>query len=217
MNMTVESKDEKKDQSSSVNAGWKINQNGINKMSKMINVEKRTECKNMNYNEFEKFLHEMMNECFYKRKNLTKNNNRINRNLIVRYKTVAKLATKGKIQRKIAHKYRDMILEESMKTTSKMRTDKIKKVLMSLTEEQKFSVNGFWKLKKSSQYNKQMCSSIETENGTEIYGKEMVLNEYKKEFEERLRPREIGKKLQRYQELTNELSKMYTDIAEKEI
>ena len=108
------------------------------------------------------------------------------------------------------------MLEESMKTTSKMRIEKIKKVLMSLTKEQKFSVNGFWKLKKSSQYNKQMCSSIETENGTEIYGKEMILNEYKKEFEERLRPREMGEKLQRYQKMTNELSKMYTDIAEKE-
>ena len=112
---------------------------------------------------------------------------------MVYVKEIAKFATKGKIERKVANQYREIVRNENVKVVSKRKAIKVKKILSTLTDEDKFSTLGWWKMCNSMFRNIFICSSIINEKGMEVYGSQMIKNAYKREFEHRLRTREIDK------------------------
>ena len=64
--------------------------------------------------------------------------------------------------------------------------------MSTLTEDEKFSPNGFWKLKKAADRNvsPEMVYTIMKENGAEVSGEKAINDAYKEEFKHRLRTRE---------------------------
>ena len=56
-----------------------------------------------------------------------------------------------------------------------------------------------------------MGTSVIAENGNEVFGEEMIRDTYKKEFQHRLREREIHPKLQNYEERSKVLCHMYVE------
>ena len=54
-----------------------------------------------------------------------------------------------------------------------------------------------------------------TETGNEVFGDELIRNEYVKEFKHRLRQREICPELKNYQERTKLLCKLYVEESKK--
>jgi hypothetical protein len=101
------------------------------------------------------------------------------------------------------------------KKTHKIRADRIKTVIETLSPEDCFSPRGFWKLKKSLNTKTSDASSIIDSTGVEVFSDEAIINAYMQEFKTRLSPREISADLQNFQDLTNtfvsKLIKFYSE------
>ena len=82
-----------------------------------------------------------------------------------------------------------------------------------MTEEERFSAEGFWKLKKANNAPEQMWSAIIKESGVEVYGEMDVKNAYRKEFMNRLQMTKMDPRLTKYQERTESLYKLYIATA----
>ena len=72
------------------------------------------------------------------------------------------------------------------------RTNRLKHTMSVLTEDEKFSPNGFWKIKKAADRNvsPELAYTVMKENGVEVSGKNAINEAYKEEFKHRLRTRE---------------------------
>ena len=82
------------------------------------------------------------------------------------------------------------LIEREVETVDKLRAEKLKQTIDTLTDKEKFSPNGFWKLKKSvTKKNSSPKLNSILKDGVEISGKELIKEEIRKEFEHRLRNR----------------------------
>ena len=102
------------------------------------------------------------------------------------------VAKKGKVQRKIVKKYLERVVELETRQDAVYRTNRLKRTMSTLTENEKFSPNGFWKMKRAADRNvsPELVYSVMKENGVEVSGEKAINDAYKEEFKHRLRTRE---------------------------
>ena len=85
------------------------------------------------------------------------------------------------------------LVEREVEKLDLQRVEKLKKNMDTLTEKEKFSPNGFWKLKKAvAKKNSSPKLSSIMKDGVEITGKELIKEEIRKEFRHRLRNRQFA-------------------------
>ena len=106
----------------------------------------------------------------------------------------------------MAKDYMHRLIEREVEAVDKLRTEKMKRTIDTLTEKEKFSPNGFWKLKKSIAKNQSSpkLNSI-LKNGVEITGKELIKEEICKEFKHRLRNRKPAEEWEDYVQTSNDM------------
>ena len=118
---------------------------------------------------------------------------------------LASVAKKGKIQRKIVKKYMERVIELETRQEAVRKTNQLKQTMANLTEEERFSPNGYWKLKKAADKNltTETTYTILKDNGVEVTGEKSINEAYKEEFQHRLRTR---KPHDGWKEYVNELN-----------
>ena len=128
--------------------------------------------------EFEKLLH----VCFTKKtvKGTDKVMNISRRGKDIRA-ILSKSARKGKIQRQLAKRYMKFLIEIECKQAAAARARRLKKTMEDLTENEKFSPAGFWKMKKAADRkckNNEESTCIQKENGVKVEGEKAVIEAY---------------------------------------
>ena len=166
------------------------------------------------YDKFELVLNKLMSKCFIKSKiNKQKESSpRIDKPIV---KTIMQFGKKGKRERKISRLYEERCIKENAKEVADKRLERIKKVILTMTEE-RFSAQGFWKLKKANNAPEQMWSAIIKESVVEVYGEMDVKDAYREEFMNRLQMTKMDPRLTKYQERTESLYKLYIATADQE-
>ena len=167
------------------------------------------------YNLVEGRISEAMNKCFKRRK--IKPMKEIKSTYMEKYKTITRFAKGGRAQRKVAKKYIQEIVKMNLADTAALAHEKVKSTLQQLTIDNKFSPNSFWKLCKKNRPNGTHSTSIETTDGNELFGEEVIANEYLKEFSHRLRKREIIPDLKKYEERTELLCQLCLESSKQKV
>ena len=114
---------------------------------------------------------------------------------------------KGKIQRSIARTYQQKMVEIECRSIAETRSTRLRRAMSQLTEADKFSPSGFWKMKKAADKNtrkEESNSTIVKDNGVEVSGSAAVKEAYKEEFQTRLSNRDPAEGWEEYVEETNE-------------
>ena len=199
-----------KPESTSAAKAWRITDDGIQKLIEITNKEFKWDSQGTDtqelYDNFEKELYGLMDECFQIRK--PKKTKDIPTEFFEIYKKVAEFGRGGKAQRKVAKEYiKEMRRINSEKAADSQRR-RIQTTVENLTVNNTFCPNNFWNLCKKARTKNCMGTSIETENGHEIFGEEMVRNAYMQEFQHRLRKREISSDLTNYEKQTEQLCQL---------
>ena len=120
---------------------------------------------------------------------------------------------KGKTQRKVVKKYIQTINKVNMEEVAEFRSRRFAERLKQLTVDEKFSLDAFWKLKKSYVNNSSVLSSVENELGVEVFGTSAIINEYRSEFMSRLAPSIMDEELKRFEEMTLRMSKLCVETS----
>ena len=130
--------------------------------------------------------------------------------------TIRKFSLKGKIQRAVSKKYKDMIIELNLQMERKRRSENLSEAVKGMTVNGKFSSNDFWKAKRCI-YSKvdEICTSINDVEGREVFGDDSIRAAYRAEFSNRLEHRKIAPTLEEYEERTNNLAKLCVAEAAK--
>ena len=135
----------------------------------------------------------LLSQCFTKKtvKMGATNSNQKKKNKSVR-NILAIIAKKGKLQRLIVKKYLERVIELETRQDAVYRSNRMKQTMSILTEDEKFSPNGFWKIKKAAdkKVTPEMAYTIIKENGVELSGEKAINEAYMDEFKHRLRTRE---------------------------
>ena len=203
-------KDSKKSPSSPISKQWRITENGLAEF-KLITEEGPCLFEDdlvalpLQYNSFEDILTGKMEKCFRRIRN--KQNNTDTRTTW--YESIIpflqELSTKGKVQREVAKGYLQNIRNIQERKVHELRATKLTGIMTSLSENDCFSSNGFWKLKKA------INPKLSNKSYLEVSSDEAILYEYQKEFSKRLAPRPIAPHLKHYQEITNDLVNRLVD------
>ncbi len=145
------------------------------------------------YSNWKTKFEELLHSCFTKKtiKTGVKNEERSNKkNRCVR-KILSELSKKGKLQRKIALQYLLRVIEIETRQLAQIKTMRLKQTMSILTEEEKFSPNGYWRMKQAADKNLKndtICTVLK-ENGVEVTGPSSIKDAYLEEFKHRLRTR----------------------------
>ena len=116
---------------------------------------------------------------------------------------------RGKIQRQVVHEYKKRLHERNLRRLEEQTTKRIKDTVSKLTHKDKFSQSGYWKLKKSITKNRtQKLTSVVSKDGVEVYGDNLIKNEYRKEFQNRLRNREPDELWKEYTNNINQICQL---------
>ena len=113
---------------------------------------------------------------------------------------------KGKVQREIVKLYQMKLMEVETEQMAKARAERLRKTTANLTEKEKFSPVGYWKMKKAANKGvrkEQTQSSIITGSGVEVDGETAIVEAYREEFEKRLSNRKPEKGWEEYTTHTN--------------
>ena len=152
--------------------GYKKMVNLFNEYSDAITIDPNNT--QQTYNQFENMLHNTLDQCFKKTTNPEYNNKSFKDSVHKIYKPICKIltkfATKGKIQRKVAAEYRARIIQMNTDRVSSLNAQRLLERVMSLSQNDKFSAQNFWKAKKSIQGSLQSYNSVYNEKGTEVFG-----------------------------------------------
>ena len=179
---------------------WHITNEGLVEFKKITNNENFLEYDINNiqstYDSLESKIQDIMAKCFKLRS--SKKENKISNEFMEIYTIISKFAKKGRTQRRVAKVYIQKIMEENNKTITDIRKKKICRVIENITVNNKFSPNGFWQLCKNSR-KQEIGGSIITNEGTEIFGEDIIKNAYIDEFKYRLRKRDIDPDLEYYE------------------
>lgn len=194
---------------------WKLTQDGLEKFRQITTDEFNDRLPTGNvqevYDQVEERINAVMNQCFKKTK--VKKTEELRKNYMDKYKRITKFARKGKAQRKVAKLYIQQIIEMNTLEVAAANRHRVQTTLENLTVDNKFSPNNFWELCKKNRKNASNITSIETAEGTELYGDEVISDAYLNEFVHRLRKREIIPELKRYEERTEQVCQLYINEA----
>ena len=204
-----------------ISQSWMLNEDGWKKFTELTEESTCEICpvsdSNDEYNKFEKYILSVMNSCFKRRKTNRKNRwehqSKDERRI---YKILRSYMKQGKIQRKVARVYVDIIKENNLKIASEKRLDKVNSTLSRLTMNDKLSHSGFWKLRRSINLKNEVGTSVVLKNGVELFGSSVIREAYKEEFKHRLRKRTIDCHLQEYEDLTYTLCNLYHEVGKSE-
>ncbi len=189
---------------------WKITPEGIQNFQDITNSDLRdiesTNKPQKMYNMLENNILKSMDKCFEKRK--AKKIFPLKKYFYEMYKKVTAFARKGKAQRIVAKTYIQEINRMNAEATSAIRNEQVKSTLKKLTVDGKFSPDSFYKLCKKSRKQTMMGTSVETDDGTELFGDELILNAYRDEFIHRLRTRDIIPELKNFEMRTEQICKL---------
>ena len=136
------------------------------------------------YNSFEEMIETTLDECFKKTKPQKSNSSfkgQVHNSLGLLCRNLTKFAARGKVQRKVAEQYRDLILKLNTEKVAEVNNQKLLKRVESLAEDDHFSAQKFWKAKKSIEGSQQNCHSVLDENGIEVYEPESIIKNCLKE------------------------------------
>ena len=157
------------------------------------------------YDEFEGLLNQKLAQCFEKKRpqrSFDNNNTKWYRKFT---SYLVSLSKEGKVQRLVSRLLMNHVTTLNDKKVHKIRADKIKNVVETLSPEDCFSSKGFWKLKKSLNSKDLSKTSVIDNSGVEVYSDEAIVNAYRQEFQSRLATRPITPDLEQFQHLTNTL------------
>ena len=162
------------------------------------------------YNEYEKIIHQTMDQCFKKRKSCGEP--KISGKYLLLYRKALSYGKKGKAERKVAKTYIQAICNSNAAEVAERTMKKIQNTIQNISIDNNFSPNGFWELcrnirKKSGT----IGTSIITESGNEVFSDELIADAYVKEFKHRLRQRQICPELKNYEERTKLLCQLYVE------
>ena len=149
-----------------------------------------------------------LDECFKKTKPQKSNSSfkgQVHNSLGLLCRNLTKFAARGKVQRKVAEQYRDLILKLNTEKVAEVNNQKLLKRVESLAEDDHFSAQKFWKAKKSIEGSQQNCHSVLDENGIEVYEPESLINTYRKEFDSRLSSFPIKPHMEDFKQRTDRL------------
>ena len=139
----------------------------------------QTEGKNIQkfYDVFEQKLKYIMDQCFQRSSNNKQNKN--NQHAIRKehygvYKQINMFARKGKAQRRVARCYIEALLKANTEKVAALQKERIKTALQNLTVNNTFSPNKFWDLCKKARQKHMLGISVETDDGHELFGEEMI-------------------------------------------
>ena len=94
-------------------------------------------------------------------------------------------------------------VSSNVEATAERTKEKVEQTLQNLSIDNFFSPPNFWELcKKNRNSNNIVGTSVITEAGNEVYGEDLIKDTYKKEFQNRLRERQIAPELRNYEEHT---------------
>ena len=116
------------------------------------------------------------------------------------------IAKGGKIQRQIVREYVNKLIDKEAKLEAEQRAKRLHKAMEQLSENEKFSPLGYWKMKQASQKNKRKdvdMLSVLKPNGVEVEGAKAILEACMEEFERRLENRKPHPDWVKYTEETN--------------
>ncbi len=128
-------------------------------------------------------------------------------------KILSGLAKKGKAQRKIAQQYLSRVIEVETRQHALLKANRLRQTMSELTEQEKFSPNGYWKMKKAADRNLKTDTiyTVLKENGVEVTGPKTINEAYREEFEHRLRTRVPHEGWSEYVRDTNETIRQWLE------
>lgn len=104
------------------------------------------------YDELENIIDSTLDRCFMKTKKQPARDSfgkRVHHTYKDFCKKLLKFASRGKIQRKVAAQYRDRILQMNTVKVAEMNNLKLLERVADLSENDRFSAQKFWKMKKT--------------------------------------------------------------------
>ena len=119
---------------------------------------------------------------------------------------ILEISKKGKIQRGIAKMYQSRLVQIEINISAEARAERLKHASSTLTANDRFSPNGYWKLKKAANKGvrkEHAMSSVLKPNGVEVEETEEIIQAYQDEFEIRLRNRKPKPGWEEYTTETN--------------
>ena len=189
---------------------WNFTADGFTKFNE---VTQETVCMNKTgsieevYNSFMQEMEHMLHKCFKKRTICFQEKQSkwsIAKGLV--RKILQGEAKKGKVQRKTVQRYLTFLLNKEVLEIERRRAENLKRTADLLTEDDKFSPAGYWKLKKSVSKKPHLkFTSVINKDMIEVTGETMIKNEIKKEFEHRLRNRAPHEEWKRYTDNINQI------------
>jgi exonuclease III len=187
---------------------WKLTHAGMEKFHNITSTDLNVDIPNGDtpqgqYNTFEAFLNSIMNQCF--RKSKPKKDNELAGALLDKYKQINIFARGGRAQRRIAKLYIEELINMNSVEVGRRNKEKIYQTMQKLTIDDKFSPDNFWKLCRSTRKPNINNTSVETDDGVELYGEDVIRHAYRNEFLHRLRKRDITPELQNFEIRTEQI------------
>ena len=111
------------------------------------------------------------------------------------------------MQRAVVKQYFEILRSKEIRRLEQHRANTLKRTASLLTEEEKFSPQGYWKLKKSVSSGKAQpkLTSVICKDKVEVTGESLIVEEYRKEFQFRLRNRTPHPEWEQYTANTNQI------------
>ena len=160
------------------------------------------------YNDFEQLIDETLDQCFKKTRSKQTPDSfaeTVHHSYKSQCKKLIKFSAKGKVQRKVASQYRECIVQMNAEKVSEINNVKLQQRVASLSENDRFSAQKFWKAKKSIQGSERTCHSVYDKTGHEVFEPEKIIETYRQEFDDRLSSVQINPLLQDFKERTDKL------------
>ena len=191
---------------------WKLTEEGMEKFHQITSHGFDSSLPRGNpqekYNAMEDHLNSTMSKCFKKNKPRGSKVPVIKGKYLSRCKQLNDFAKKGKIQRKVAKVYIQEMIKMNTEDVAATVNDKVVSTMKKLTIDNKFSPENFWKLCRHSRKQITNNMSVETTDGRELFGDNLIRNAYRDEFLYRLRKREIVNELHNYETRTEQICKL---------
>ena len=208
----------KEKSSTSKKKHWKITEEGLSMFYDITNdgesqgVELQSFDGN-DYDSLEAYMDMCMKKCFKSFTPKSRAENKVDGEYGKIVSSLMKIYEKGKTQRKVVKLYIQELCKGQVKAVAEDRSRKFADRLQQLTVDDKFSLDAFWKLKKSYTNSKSVLSSVENESGVEVFGTSAIINEYRNEFMTRLSPVVIDEELKLFEEMTLKLSDLCVELS----
>ena len=194
---------------------WIISQAGLIKFKQLTETFQNQGVPN-GYSGLEKGIRNAMQSCFHRIWKKQKDDQPENHQQKKLMKCLLCYKKKGKMQRSLVRKYIAKLHAIMAENIARSQKERVEKTVKSLTVNEHFSPNEFWKLKKIlCPKNKTESTSIVLENGDELCGDTAIRNAYSHEFESRLEHNKIHEAYESYEEMTNILCELYVNAARK--